>query len=137
MVDVVLFQSFVWRKGQARPYDGRRIKRGDEEGEGGGGDVVEEMAVRQITAREVEKMTTLSKWCTSAGTLASAIGYPDLKGCGSSLSSIIRVFCPWRYILAGRSSLTVSFRCAATFAQWVFAGYLPCKIESWRVILVE
>ena len=75
-------------------------------------------------------MTTLSEEYESARTSAVGIRYSDLKGWGSSLSSIMRVFCPWRYILAGLSSLTVSLRYAATFAQWAFAGYLPFKIES-------
>ena len=127
----------IWGKGQARPDDRGGIEWGNEESESGSRDVVNKMAIGQVAAREVEKVTALSDWYKSARTQALAMERADLKGWGSSLSSIMRVFCPCRYILAGLSSLTVPLRYAVTFAQWAFAGYLPFSTESCSVMVVE
>ena len=66
VVDVILVQSLVWGKGQARPNDGGWIEWGDEEGEDGRRDIVDEMTVRQVAAGKIEKMTTLSGFYKSA-----------------------------------------------------------------------
>ena len=68
VVDIELVQSLIRGKGLPGPDDRGGIEWGNKKGESGGRDVVDEMAVRQIAAREVEEMTTLSAWYASAST---------------------------------------------------------------------
>jgi hypothetical protein len=136
LVDIVDGESFIYGEGQTRPDYGFGLDRWDEEGGYVVINVVCEVRVWQPAAGQVVEESTLSGVIIVSN---ERLGrgreeQRDLKGWVSSLSSIIRVFCPSKY----RTPLTPGFFAlihSTTRLAWVFAGYLPAKIALTSAIL--
>jgi hypothetical protein len=135
LVDVVEGKSFVHREGQAGPDYRFGLDGWDEECGFVVVDVVCEIGVGQRAASQVVEESTLSGVVFISNVGSSEVGgEQDLKGWVSSLSSIIRVFCPSKY----RTPLTPGFFAlihSTTRLAWALAGYLPANIALTSAIL--